>query len=66
MRGIIPGMRVLLMSGYPGNVVRDPEKMDDRMDFIQKPLTQDALGRKLRQMLPTNSGIARAPGRPSA
>jgi two-component system cell cycle sensor histidine kinase/response regulator CckA len=54
VRGIQPGMRILLMSGYPGDVVCDSERMDDRMAFIQKPLSREALGRKLRKLLPAS------------
>ena len=46
-----PELRALFMSGYTKDVVLERGMLDDRVDFIAKPLVPDDLLRRARQML---------------
>lgn len=56
LRALVPGMRVLLMSGYTKDaaVRRDPTADVD--GFIEKPFTSAGLAAKVRQVLDAPSG----------
>lgn len=43
--------RVLFMSGYPAQTVRDTTKLDPTLPFLQKPWTIDDLARAVREAL---------------
>ncbi len=49
--GVCPGLRTLFMSGYAGDIVADRGVANFAVDFIQKPFSMDALGRKVREVL---------------
>jgi PAS domain S-box-containing protein len=51
MRGLWPGMRVLLMSGYPGEAVVHRGVFGADLPFIEKPLTPESLATKVREVL---------------
>jgi CheY-like chemotaxis protein len=51
-----PGMRVLFMSGYPNDAVLQHGVLDSGVPYIQKPLTQAALTRKVRETLRDGNG----------
>jgi PAS domain S-box-containing protein len=51
LRQIIPGIRVLFMSGYGTNVVLQNELLDHSTTFIQKPFTVLSLARSVRALL---------------
>ncbi len=46
-----PGIRILFMSGYSGEVVVKHGLDESRADFIQKPFTPTQLSNKLRSLL---------------
>jgi PAS domain S-box-containing protein len=54
-----PGMRVLYMSGYAGDVVANDRGLDPGIPFIQKPFTSANLTAKIREIL--HGGVARPP-----
>jgi signal transduction histidine kinase/CheY-like chemotaxis protein len=55
-----PSVRVLFMSGYSDAAVFRDRAQDPGVAFIQKPLTPDALGRRVREVLEAPAiGLAR-------
>ena len=48
---IAPGMRVLFMSGYSDEAVHRHGMLGDHAAFLEKPFTERALARKVREIL---------------
>jgi signal transduction histidine kinase/ActR/RegA family two-component response regulator len=46
-----PGLRILFMSGYTDDVILQHGVLDGRAPFLQKPVSPDALTRKVREVL---------------
>jgi two-component system, cell cycle sensor histidine kinase and response regulator CckA len=46
-----PQVRVLYMSGFPAQRVVQEGAIDASQPFLQKPFTEEQLGRKVRQLL---------------
>lgn len=46
-----PEMKVLFMSGYTDDAIVRHGLLDQRLEFIEKPFTSDALARKVRKVL---------------
>ena len=51
LRGKRPGIKVLFMSGYTENAALRNGLVDATLSYIQKPVTSDALGTKVREVL---------------
>jgi two-component system cell cycle sensor histidine kinase/response regulator CckA len=47
----IPGLKVLFISGYTDVAMLHHGKLNDGMDFLQKPFTPAALAQKVRTVL---------------
>jgi DNA-binding NtrC family response regulator len=46
-----PQVRVLYMSGFPAKRMMSEGALDPSQPFIQKPFTEEQLGRKMRELL---------------
>ncbi len=46
-----PGIRLLLMSGYPDKTIRERGAPDPAIAFIHKPFNAETFGRKVREIL---------------
>jgi DNA-binding response OmpR family regulator len=46
-----PGIKVLFISGYSGEVIAHHGVLDAGVAYLQKPFTPDALTAKVREML---------------
>ena len=51
LRGLIPGLRVLFMSGYTANVIMHRGVLDKGVFMIQKPFSKKELAAKVREVL---------------
>ncbi len=51
LRRIRPELKVLYMSGYPGEFIARHGVSQAEMGYLQKPFSQEALAGKMRQVL---------------
>jgi signal transduction histidine kinase len=51
-----PGLRVLYMSGYAGDVISTHGVIEEGVQFIQKPFAPQALAQKMRQVIDAPCG----------
>jgi len=51
LRGSLPDLKVVFMSGYTENVIAHRGVLDNGTHFIQKPFTKEALSLKIRTVL---------------
>jgi PAS domain S-box-containing protein len=51
MAKIIPGLKVLFLSGYSANAIHDSFVLLPGLPFLQKPFGPDALARRVREVL---------------
>jgi ActR/RegA family two-component response regulator len=47
----MPGLRVVVMSGYTENAIGHHGILETGMEYLRKPFTADALLRKVREVL---------------
>jgi len=46
-----PAMKILYMSGHPGDMIGNQGELDSETHFLQKPFISDALSFKVREVL---------------
>jgi len=51
LQPLIPGMKVIYMSGYMDNAIDRRGILPPEMDFLQKPFTPEGLAKKVRKVL---------------
>jgi two-component system cell cycle sensor histidine kinase/response regulator CckA len=51
LSGVSPETKVIFMSGYLSDVIAKSGVMDPHIAFLQKPVSMDALGAKIREVL---------------
>lgn len=51
-----PNIRILYMTGYSRNAVVHQGRLDEGVELLQKPVSQSALARRVRDLLDRNSG----------
>jgi len=57
VRGRIPGIRVLYMSGYPKDIIARHGILDDNIAFIRKPFSVHQLTAKIREILNSRKAL---------
>lgn len=62
VRAILPGIKVLFVSGYTDDSILRHGVLDEHVAFLNKPLSHETLSRKLREVLePTSIHLIRPP-----
>ena len=56
MRALRPGIKVLFISGYSGELIAHRGVLDAGVDYLAKPFTPDVLVAKVRDVLGSRRG----------
>ena len=56
MRAVAPGLRAVFMSGYTADIVKSKVAIEDNIDLLSKPFTQNDLLKKIRDSLDKRNG----------
>ena len=59
-----PGLKVIFMSGYTDNIIKEHGDLDKDASFIQKPFTIAAIERKIAEVMPPNNIPPNQPAAP--
>ena len=51
LQGLIPGLRVLFMSGYPADVISSRGVVEGDVSYLPKPFSPESLAAKVREVL---------------
>ncbi len=57
---IIPGLKIIYMSGYTSNAIQRHGVLEEGTNFIQKPFRPEELAKKVRQVLDSDEDIGEA------
>jgi two-component system, cell cycle sensor histidine kinase and response regulator CckA len=57
VRGILPGIKTLFVSGYTDDAILRHGVLDEGVAFLNKPLAHEPLARKLREVLGTSAAL---------
>ena len=57
VRGILPGIKTLFVSGYTDDAILRHGVLDEGVAFLNKPLAHEPLARKLREVLGSTSTL---------
>jgi two-component SAPR family response regulator len=55
LQRILPGLKILFMSGYTEDAILHHGVLEEGIAFIQKPFTPEGLARKVREVMGTRS-----------
>lgn len=56
LRGHLPGLRTLYISGYTANVIAHHGLLEDGIVLVEKPFTRQQLAEKVREALTQTTG----------
>jgi PAS domain S-box-containing protein len=51
LKSVIPGMKVLFISGYSEEIINPEGSLEDGLTFLQKPFSSESLAEKVREAL---------------
>ncbi|HTF99576.1 MAG TPA: PAS domain S-box protein [Nitrospirota bacterium] len=56
LKKIRPGVKVLYISGYTADILKQKGMEDEKLHFLSKPIQLDVLSRKIRELLDNRNG----------
>ncbi|MDA3895713.1 MAG: response regulator [Desulfobacteraceae bacterium] len=56
IKALIPGIKILFMSGYTKDIITCRENLSEELHFIQKPFHLNPFARKVREILDSDKG----------
>lgn len=61
VKAMLPGIRVLFVSGYTDDSILRHGVLDDNVAFLNKPLSTESVGRKIREVLQSTGVFPKRP-----